>query len=258
MCVVASFPPKTAKPSTAPSTAPSEEPSEEPSTAPSTAPSEEPSTAPSTAPAAAVIQATLGSFQNTPLPADVGKGDFGDAKDEIKKALDDANKSPPNIDGAIKDLSKAAEEIKCDEPQPPSFSDAKKDLCNLIANTIIKLAAPLHTQSIFVAPLRDASSALPTAETKLQAHLAAIKDGILISGLKTTLTEGEVEDAIKEVEDARDEFNIGNNAKAIEKLTKASDDLSCDQGPGLEKTRQDVCNLIIDSIVAVANDMKLS
>ena len=189
----------------------------------------------------------------------MGKGDFEDAKDEIKKALDDANKSPPNIDGAIKDLSKAADDLKCDEPQPPQFSAGKKDLCNLIADTIIRLAAPLHTQSIFVAPLPDAyaSSALPATETKLQDDLAAIKAGILISGLKTTLTEGEVDDAIKEVEDAQDEFNIGNNAKAIEKLTKASDDLSCDQGPGLEKTRQDVCNLIIDSIVVVADDMKL-
>ena len=181
----------------------------------------------------------------------MGKGDFGDAKDDIKKALDDANNSPPNIDGAIKDLSKAADDLKCDEPQPPLFY-----LCNLIADTIIKMMSPLHTQSIFVT-LPVASVALPTTETKLQDDLAAIKAGILISGLKTTLTEGEVEDAIKEVEDARDEFNIGNNAKAIEKLTKASDDLSCDQGPGLEKTRQDVCNLILESIVAVANDMKL-
>ena len=187
----------------------------------------------------------------------MGNGDFGDAKDDIKKALDDANKSPPNIDGAIKDLSKAADDLKCDEPQTPAFSPEKEDLCNLIADTIIKLAAPLHTQSIFVASPPNAFIALPDAESKLQDDLAAIKAGILISGLKTTLTEGEVEDAIKEVEDAWDEFNIGNNANAIEKLTKASDDLSCDQGPGLEKTRQDVCNLIIDSIVAVADDMKL-
>ena len=176
---------------------------------------------------------------------------------DVNDALKDINKSPANINGGIKDLSKAADELKCNEP--PVF-DSKKTLCNSIADTIIKTMSPLHTQSIFVT-LPVATAALDDAEQKLQDDLAAITNGILISGLKTTLTKGEVEDAIKEVEDARDEFNNGSNPsdppKAIEKLTKASDDLSCDRGPGLEKTRQDVCNLILESLVAVVNDMKL-
>ena len=90
-----------------------------------------------------IIQAALEIFQNTPKPAGKkGKKkkkepNIKKATDDVKKALDDANKSPPNIDGAIKDVSKAAEDLKCDKTP---ISPEKKDLCNLIADTIIKLA----------------------------------------------------------------------------------------------------------------------
>lgn len=149
-------------------------------------------------------------------------------------------------------MFKARDDLKCDKaPISPV-----KDLCNLITDTIAKLAKSLRSapapQNIFTAP---AITVLDTTETKLNNALGAINAGTAPSG--STLKEGDVEDAIDEVKKAKDELSKGDEADAIEKLTKSSKELDCDNGPVAEQPRQEICDAIIDAIAAVADDMRL-
>ena len=168
-------------------------------------------------------------------------------------ALNDINnKTPPDIDGAIKDLSKAAEELECDKAKPP-VSDTKKALCNSIFDTIIQLAVPLRVATphpnIFTS-----SVVLSDTKVELQAALDAMNAGTST----IILDDKKVKGALKNVKGALKILGKGGKKDPLELLTKASKDLSCDSGPGLENAQQALCDAVVDCIVAVASGKKIT
>ena len=94
----------------------------------------------------------------------------------------------------------------------------------------------------------------------LKSELQAAVNAMKIGTSTIILEDKKVEGALDDVEDALKIINNGGKGKKkdpLELLTKASKDLSCDSGPGLEKAQQDLCDAVVDCIIAVANDMKL-
>jgi len=253
-------------PSDAPSVVSSDVPSDAPSDVPSDVPSDSPSDAPSdtvgwwinivqgTLDGINLIQDQLDNKLIAPRPKDVKGRGLKKAKYDVKRALKDvANKIPADADGAIKDLSKACEELKCDKNTTPP-SDTKKVLCNSFADAIITIsnsvrsASPLGSNVFF-----NPTDYLANAEIKLLEALADIKaDNALIG---STLKEKEVKDAIEEVEDAQSKLQKGDFPDAIEELTKALKDLDCDTFLIVDLEREELCDAIIDAIVAVAEEM---
>lgn len=196
------------------------------------------------------VQGTLGGIKlikdqlankQIPKPNDGKDKDLKDVVKKVQGALKDVNKTPPDTDGAIKDLSKASEELNCDKMP---VSDTKKDLCNSLVDAMIKLLNTMHStppaagSNIFIDPL---STVLASARDKLNAPSTLKKKGL-----------GK---AAKELKDAEKKLTKNDLQGAIEELTKASNALKCDNGPGLEQTLQGICDAIVDSKLAVATKM---